>query len=138
MAGEVNGLLLCYKSAPLPANPNPLSNLVLPTPSSINQNRTSPLPSYTSSGPTSPAPYTKNSSVNNPIKSPVRPAPLPPKTKEKPSDDNLAGSNRIIVISSATLSGFTGKKKQLIKSFVIVIIISLAHFMQYIKQNLFI
>ncbi len=109
MAGEVNGLVLCYKSAPLPADPNPLLNVVPPTSSLVNQNKPlPPLPSYPSSGPTSPAPYTKNSNANNPIKSPVRPAPLPPSMKDKPLDYN-SESNRIIVISTATLSGFTGE-----------------------------
>jgi ESCRT-I complex subunit MVB12 len=114
MGGEINGLVLCYKSAPLPSNSNPMLNRVLPSLPTVVNLKPTPNTDFTSSTPiTSPTPYTKNSSNANPqIKSPVRPAPLPPVCNDKPSpDDNPAGAkNRLIVISTSTLSGFTGEK----------------------------
>lgn len=112
MGGEINGLVLCYKSAPLPSNSNPMLNRVLPSLPAVNLKPTTNS-GFTSSTPVvSPTPYTKNSSNANPqIKSPVRPAPLPPLNNDKPSpDDNPAAKNHLIVISSSTLSGFTGQK----------------------------
>ncbi|XP_046437154.1 multivesicular body subunit 12B-like [Daphnia pulex] len=110
MGGEINGLVLCYKSAPLPSNSNPMLNRVLPSLPAVNLKPTTNS-GFTSSTPVvSPTPYTKNSSNANPqIKSPVRPAPLPPLNNDKPSpDDNPATKNHLIVISTSTLSGFTG------------------------------
>lgn len=101
MAGEVNGLLLCYKSAPLPAtNPKPLSNLVLP-PLTVNLKPTTPNPSHRNSLP-NPNPINPSIMANG-AKSPVRPAPLPPVNKSNPSSPN-----RTVIVSSATLSGHTG------------------------------
>lgn len=105
MAGEVNGLVLCYKSAPLPANPTPLSNMVLPTYPSVNTNPTTNS-DFSFSGRNSPTP--KSPSMANPIKSPVRPAPLPPVNKYKTAENNPV-FNRGIVVSTSTMSGFTGR-----------------------------
>lgn len=112
MGGEINGLVLCYKSAPLPSNSNPMLNRVLPSLPAVVNLKPTPNSDFSSSSPiTSPTPYSKNSSNANPqVKSPVRPAPLPPVNKEKPSEDNPASKNHLIVISASTLSGFTGKK----------------------------
>lgn len=102
MAGEVNGLLVCYKSAPLPTNPNPLSN-VLPTPLSVN---VKPVATVLENNPSNPP--SRNSNSNQPI-SPVRPAPLPPvTTKDTSSSEINTSSTRLVVISSSTLSGSTG------------------------------
>lgn len=100
MAGEVNGLLVCYKSAPLPTTPNPLSN-VLPTPLSVNVK-----PVATENNP--PNLPSRNSNSNQPI-SPVRPAPLPPAANKDTSSSEInTSSTRLVVISSSTLSGSTG------------------------------
>ena len=62
MGGEINGLVLCYKSAPLPSNSNPMLNRVLPSLPVVNLKPT-PNSDFSSSSPiTSPTPYTKNSS----------------------------------------------------------------------------
>lgn len=99
MAGEVNGLLLCYKSSPLPAsNPKPLSNFVLP-PLTVNLKPTTPNPSHRNS---LPCPNPISPSLSG-AKSPVRPAPLPPVNKSNP-----ASPTRTVVVSAATLSGHTG------------------------------
>lgn len=97
MGGEINGLVLCYKSAPLPSNSNPMLNRVLPSLPAVNLKPTTNS-GFTSSTPVvSPTPYTKNSSNANPqIKSPVRPAPLPPLNNDKPSpEDNPATKNHL-------------------------------------------
>lgn len=105
MGGEINGLVLCYKSAPLPANP--MLTRVLPSLPSVNL-KSIPTSDYTPSGSiTSPTPYPIHSSNANPIKSPVRPAPIPPQANSS-SDDNVAEKNHLVVISTSTLSGFTG------------------------------
>lgn len=107
MAGEINGLLVCYKSAPLPTNPNPLTN-VLPTHLSVNLKPvSSAVQESNSSSSNSPNPYPKHSDTNQP-KSPVRPAPLPPITTKNTSSEINPSLNHFIVISSSTLSGSTG------------------------------
>ena len=93
MAGEVNGLVICYKSAPIQADPKPLSSLVLP-PLSVNLRPSTPSQDNPS-----------HSSQYSPTKIPVRPAPLPPVYK---ATDSAAGG-RTVIVSAATLSGFTGK-----------------------------
>lgn len=109
MGGEINGLVLCYKSAPLPSHSNPMLNRVLPSLPAVNLKPTTNS-GFSSSAPVvSPTPYTKNSSnANSQIKSPIRPAPLPPANDKASPDDNPAAKNRLIVISTSTLSGFTG------------------------------
>lgn len=97
MAGEVNGLLICYKSAPLPAAPQPLSSLVLPLQVNLKPTALEDQSLTTSSQPAKPL------SPSHPA--PVRPAPLPPISRLSPD----GAGNRTIIVSAATLSGFTGK-----------------------------
>lgn len=102
MAGEVNGLLICYKSAPLPsaADPKPLPSLTLP-PLQVNLQPLTPSPEPQSLN------GSRNSKPNSPSgPAPVRPAPLPP-TNNRLSADSTG--SRPIVVASATMSGHFGK-----------------------------
>lgn len=59
----------------------------------------------------SPAPFAP-SPLASPTRAPFRPAPLPPTAKPKSPDVNLAyKADRTIIVSTGTLSGFTGKQE---------------------------
>lgn len=89
LAGEINGLIICYKSAPLPAEPT----------ASLN-----PLPYQMNVKPTT---FEQSAALrpNSPSRSnvPIRAAPPLPTN----SSSSSRNSNKS-VISSGTLSGFTG------------------------------
>jgi len=89
LAGEINGLVICYKSAPLPAEPAASPN---PLPYQTNFKQTA------SDQPGSL--YPGSSSLSN---TPSRTAPAPP---TNPLTNPAIKKNN--VISSGTLSGFTG------------------------------
>ena len=109
LAGEMHGLMICYKSAPLPLERShtpsvPVFNNPTPLPLQTSQ----PLPSLptVSLKPVSPSHTSANGNAKT---TPVRPAPLPPKPNP-PSTPSSPGSssNHTLIISSSTLSGYTG------------------------------
>jgi len=89
LAGEINGLVICYKSAPLPAEPTASPNL-LPYQKNLKPTAFDQPSSLRSNSPSRP-------------NVPTRPAPTP---SINPSPNSA--NNKKSAISSGTLSGFTG------------------------------
>jgi len=114
LAGEMNGLVICYKSSPLPPGAE-TSAQSAPLPYQAHQiNR--PLPDLPKTSqpasllPVPPSNRPATSPTHASAKTPVRPAPLPPTTKTAQSSnhDSHDNNNHQLIISSTTLSGFTG------------------------------
>ena len=109
LAGEINSCTVCYKSSPIP---------------SASKAPSRPLPPLPSAGNPAMKPLAGSNLLQEPAnpqnsKSPVRPAPLPPTSAPlpltpaplapSPAHQVIGGSsNRNMIISSATLSGYTG------------------------------
>ena len=117
LAGEMNGLVICYKSSPLPPGAE-TSAQSAPLPYQAHQiNR--PLPDLPKTSqpasllPVPPSNRPATSPTHASAKTPVRPAPLPPKAKtaQSSSHDSHDNKNHQLIISSTTLSGFTGSSR---------------------------